>query len=130
MMLFAGAILFFSACNRSSVKNMDEKEILHQGSELFVQNGCAVCHSLEGKEIYGPPLDNLFMKEVKVMRNGEVHTITADRNYIRKSIVDPRNEKVLEYQNKEMPIPMFSDEEADLLVEYIILMGRKENKDK
>lgn len=115
-------LLLFISCNESPVKNMDKQEILKQGSQLFAKYGCAVCHSLEGKKVYGPPLNGIYMKEITVLRKGKVYKVVADRKYLKKSILQPRFEKVLEFKNTEMPIATFPEEDADILVEYIIAL--------
>jgi len=117
--------LLLSACNQSSTKNMSKEEILNQGSQLFAKYGCAVCHSLEGKKVYGPPLNGIYMKEIKVLRKGKEYDIVADRKYLKRSIMQPRYEKVLEFKNTEMPMATFPEEDADILVEYIIALGEK-----
>lgn len=118
-------LLLLISCNKSPVKNMDKQEILKQGSQLFAKYGCAVCHSLEGKKVYGPPLNGIYMKEITVLRKGKEYKVVADRKYLKKSILQPRFEKVLEFKNTEMPIATFPEEEADILVEYIIALGEK-----
>jgi cytochrome c oxidase subunit 2 len=117
-------VLFvMAACNETSPKKMDKDEILKEGPILFAKYGCTVCHSINGKIIYGPALNNIFMKEIKVTRNGQELTMIVDREYLKRAITDPRAEKVQDYQNKEMPVPAFSEEEADILVEYLILLN-------
>jgi mono/diheme cytochrome c family protein len=123
-------IFFGVACGKTRQNKHDEEDILKKGSELFVKYGCAVCHSLDGKEIYGPPLNGIYMKELLVIRKGQEFTVTADREYLKKAIVDPRFEKVLEYKNKEMPLTQISDEEAELLVDYIIALDNKTQLEK
>jgi len=114
-------LIFFSvACGKTPPKQPDRATALKKGSDLFVKYGCAVCHSVDGTVIYGPPLNDLHLKEVKVIRQGEEFTVIADREYLKKAIVDPRFEKVLEYRNKEMPLTQIPDEEAEILVDYII----------
>jgi hypothetical protein len=73
--------------------------------------------------LYGPPLNEIYMTEIMVIREGKEKSIVADREYLKRAIVDPRYEKVLEYQNKEMPVTFISDEEADILTDYIIAMS-------
>lgn len=112
-------------CGQASEKKPDKQEILTKGSELFAKYGCAVCHSLEGKVIYGPPLDGIYMKKLKVVRNGKEFEVVADRKYLKKAISEPRYEKVLEYKNKEMPLANFSNEETEMLVDYLIVLNEK-----
>ncbi len=122
--------LFFISCGKTPQKKPERDEILIKGSELFAKYGCAVCHSLEDKVIYGPPLNGLFMKEVKVLRKGEEISLIADRDYLKKAITDPRFEKVFEYRNKEMPVPAFSAEDAEILVEYLIALDQSSQSGK
>lgn len=118
-------ILFISACRETPPEKPDKQKIIKKGAELFAKFGCAVCHSLDGKELYGPPLNNIYMKNTKVLRQRQEFTIVADRDYLLKAISEPRYEKVLEYSNKEMPIPSFSGKEAEVLVDYIIEINEK-----
>lgn len=114
-----------AACNGSSPKKLAKDEILKEGSILFAKYGCTICHSLEGEIIYGPSLHNIYMKEIKVIRNGKELTVIADREYLKRAISNPRAEKVLDYRNKDMPVTSFSKEEADILVEYLILLNQQ-----
>lgn len=114
-----------AACNGTSPKKWDNEKIRKEGSILYTKFGCAICHSLDGQIIYGPSLNNIYMKEIKVIRNGKELTVIADREYLKRAITDPRAEKVLDYRNKEMPKTLFSNEEADILVEYLILLNQK-----
>lgn len=123
LLLFLSILLM--GCSETSKNKSDSAEILKEGSELFAKYGCAVCHSLEGEVIYGPPLNGIYMKKLKVLRDGKSIEVVADRKYLKKSISDPRYEKVLEYKNKEMPIANFSDEEAEILVDYLIALDKK-----
>ena len=116
-------LLVMTACNETPPKKLTKDEILKEGSILFAKYSCTICHSLKGKIIYGPSLNNIYLKEVKVTRNGKELTMIVDREYLKRAITDPRAEKVLEYQNKEMPVPIFSKEEADILVEYLISLN-------
>jgi len=115
-----------AGCNGSSPKEWDKEKILKEGAKLYSKNGCAICHSLEGEVIYGPPLNNIYMKEIKIIRDGKELTVTADREYLKRAITNPRVEKVLDYQNKDMPEPLFSDEEANILVEYLIILNEEQ----
>lgn len=117
------------ACGETRPKKPGKQEILKKGPELFAKYGCAVCHSMEGKVSYGPPLNDIFMKEVKVLRQGKEFSVVADREYLKKAISEPRYEKVLEYKNKEMPLANFSEEETDILVEYLIALNGKNQKE-
>lgn len=63
------------------------------------------------------------MKEVQVIRDGETIKLTADRSYLKRAIADPRFEEVKGYESKDMPEVHISEEEIDLLVEYLIAIN-------
>jgi hypothetical protein len=121
-------IICFYACGTKSGSNKSREEIMQHGSELYFSNGCNVCHSMNGTVVYGPPLNDIYMKEITVVRNGKERTIKADRKYLKKAIIDPRHEKNAEYRNKEMPLTSFTNEEAELLVDYIIALSVENNQ--
>ena len=123
--MFCLLILF--ACGEGTIKKQNSVDILKEGSVLFSKYGCIVCHSLDGKVIYGPPLNDLYLNDVVVIRQGKVLTLVADREYLIRAIRDPGYEEVLEYQNKAMPIPHFSKKSIEILVDYLIALdeGKK-----
>jgi cytochrome c2 len=131
------AFIFLSACGEGTDKNKGNKAInqpaqqtktdkLTGGSDLFSRYVCFTCHSLEGKVMYGPPLNDLFMKEVTVERQGKEKTIVADREYFTRAITDPDYEKVLEYKSKTMPKPAIPKDDIETLIDYLIGLGEKE----
>ena len=122
------AALILTGCGHRSDSRNNSTDILIKGSQLYTRSGCNVCHSLDDKEVYGPPLNNIYMKKIKVVRDGSEIELTADRKYIKKAIVDPRREKVLEYRNREMPLTSLSNEEAELLVDYLIELNRNNSE--
>jgi cytochrome c2 len=60
-----------------------------RGGELFTSLGCQGCHSLQGGQSTGPPLNGLFGTKVQ-LANGQ--TVTADARYLLESILDPDKE--------------------------------------
>jgi cytochrome c oxidase subunit II len=64
------------------------------GRNLFERLGCATCHR-PGGVVQAPSLAGLLGKQVQ-LEGGK--TITADENYIRESIFDPRAKIVAGYQ--------------------------------
>ena len=128
------AIMFLSACGDGNGSNKGNKTIsqparqnstdqLSDGSDLFSRYGCIACHSLDGSVRYGPPLNDLFMKEVTVVRQGQEKTIVADREYYTRAITDPDYEKVMEYKNKTMPKPVIPEDDVETLIDYLIGPG-------
>jgi len=76
--------------------------------------------------MYGPPLNDLYMKEVAVVRQGKEKTILADREYLTKAITDPDYEKVMEYKNSIMPKPDIPKDDLETLIDYLIELGNEE----
>ena len=129
--------IFLSACGEGTNKNKGNKAInqatqqsntdkLADGSHLFSKYGCFACHSLDGSVMYGPPLNDLFMKELTVVRKGKEKTIVADRKYFTKAITDPDYEKVSEYKSKIMPKPIIPKDDIETLIDYLIELGEEE----
>ena len=115
-------------CGLEHNRKKTKEEIYKQGADLYSKYGCVVCHSLDGIVLYGPPLNDIFMKEITVFRNGKEINVIVDREYLKKAIVEPPYEKVLEYKSKDMPLTFLSDEEVDILVEYIVGLSEKDQK--
>lgn len=134
--LVTGVFMFLSACGGGAESNKDDKAISQPaqetstdqpvgGPELFSKYGCFTCHSLDGNVLYGPPLNDLYMKEVSVVSQGEVKTIIADRDYLARAITDPDYEKVLEYKTRIMPKPEIPKEDVEGLIDYLIGLGKE-----
>lgn len=64
------------------------------GANLFSSLGCAACHNNQ-PGAQGPSLDNVFGHEVEL---ADGTTVTADEDYIRRSILDPNADMVAGYQ--------------------------------
>ena len=94
------------------------------GGRLFFEMGCASCHSgTSGSR--GPALDGLMGSTVLLERN---ETVTADEEYIRESIMDPRA-KVVRGYSPLMPTfkGLIAEEGLFQIMEYIkTLEGKKE----
>ena len=99
--------------------------MVDQGASLFKRFGCETCHRASGTQ-QGPTLAGLFGKIVK-LQGGK--TATADEDYIRESVLDPRAKIVDGYQ----PImPTFkglvSEEGLLQLIAYIKSLDEAERK--
>jgi cytochrome c oxidase subunit 2 len=90
------------------------------GEQLFANLGCASCHRAAGGGA-GPSLVGLWGKQVE-LENGQ--TVSADINYVRRSILDPQAE-IVEGYPPIMPTYTGQIDEAELLtlVEYIQSLG-------
>jgi cytochrome c oxidase subunit 2 len=86
------------------------------GEVLFQQLGCATCHQPDG-EGRGPSLVGVFGQEVQ-LEGGQ--TVTADEEYLRESVLNPRAKLVAGYTSI-MPTyqGQISDEGLQQIVAYL-----------
>lgn len=91
--------------------NATAESMLDQGRKLYSQYGCAGCHEMHSAGP-APSLHNLFGHPV-VLANGS--TVTADENFIRKSILNPGSNPVKGYAPNVMPVYEGQINEEDLL---------------
>lgn len=129
-------MFFLSACGEGSDKQkagkakaqasqQGETDPLRDGPYLFTRYACFTCHSIDGGVLYGPALNGLHMKEVKVIRQSREITIIADRKYLKKAILDPDYEKVSGYENRIMPVPQIPKEDLRIILDYLIELGEE-----
>ncbi len=64
-------------------------------AELLGRYGCLGCHSLDGAPGVGPTLQGVFGRSVTVEADGEQRTVTADRAYLQRAILEPQAEIVV-----------------------------------
>ena len=93
-----------------------------RGRQLFLKYQCIACHSGDS-QAKAPLLEELYLKKVR-MRDGRV--VTADEEYLRRSIRDPKADVVDPY---EPIMPTFGpdqmdDEQLQDLVAFIKALGR------
>jgi cytochrome c oxidase subunit 2 len=95
------------------------------GEALFQQLGCATCHQADDQG-RGPSLVGLFGREVE-LEGGQ--TITADEEYVRESIINPRAKVVAGYP---AIMPTFqgqiSDEGLQQIVAYLKSLAAGEDQ--
>jgi cytochrome c oxidase subunit 2 len=66
------------------------------GAQLYQQQACFTCHSIDGSSNVGPSFQGLFGKQ-RTFQDGT--STVADENYIRESILQPGAHVVEGYQN-------------------------------
>lgn len=95
------------------------------GKELLQKHGCLGCHSLDGSRMVGPSFKGIGGRQIVVTSNGETRTLTADRNYLERSINDPGADIVEGYPPA---MPSFAGkipaEDLNAIIDY--LMGLTE----
>ncbi|MBI5103323.1 MAG: cytochrome c oxidase subunit II [Nitrospirae bacterium] len=56
---------------------------------LLRKKGCLACHSIDGTRKIGPTFKGLFMSRVIVVTGGKEHEVTANEQYLRRSVMEP-----------------------------------------
>ena len=86
------------------------------GEKIFAELGCVTCHRNDSQG-RGPNLQGLFGNQV-LLEGG--HTVTADENYVRESILDP-GAKIVNGYKPVMPTfqGLVSEEQLNALVAYV-----------
>lgn len=100
----------------------DDIPLPRLGEQLYNQQGCAGCHSLDGTEVVGPTWQGLYGTTGREMADGS--TVTVDENYLRESILEPQARIVQGFQGN-MPDMGLSERQVTALIEFI-----KEQSDK
>jgi cytochrome c oxidase subunit 2 len=97
------------------------------GLTIMKFQGCMACHSSDGSKIVGPTYLNLFGKQEVVIRNGAEVTITADEEYIKRSIFDPNADIVKGYPKGLMQSykGKISDTDIAKIIEYLKSLNEK-----
>jgi cytochrome c oxidase subunit 2 len=97
------------------------------GKDLLQKHGCLGCHSLDGSPMVGPSFQGIGGRQVVVVANGETRTLTSDRAYLEKSIVDPGAEIVEGYPPAMPPYAgRIPAEELAGMLDYLV--GADEEK--
>jgi cytochrome c oxidase subunit 2 len=89
-----------------------------RGERDFKLKGCVACHTNDGSKLVGPTWKGLFGSQVTVLTEGREVTLTADDDYIRRSISHPPKEVVKGFA-PQMPKVDLSDGDVADLVAYI-----------
>lgn len=87
------------------------------GESLYNNRGCAGCHSIDGSKRVGPSFQESYGNQ-RPLVSGE--TVLADENYIRESILYPKEKVVAGYQ-PVMPSykGQLSEDDIYSLIEYL-----------
>lgn len=94
-----------------------ELPLAELGRQLYQQQGCLGCHSVDGSAMIGPTFAGLFGKE-RTFTDGS--TTIADEEYLRESIYQPGS-KVVEGFNPVMISyqGILNDQQVNALIEFI-----------
>lgn len=95
-------------------------DLVARGELLAKDRGCFACHSSDGQDGLGPTFKGLYNRRVVVIVDGQEQTVTANDDYLRRSILEPNAQIVKGYQ-PIMPGQkgISTDEEINAMVAYI-----------
>lgn len=104
------------------------RSLAEQGKALVEKSGCLGCHALEGKEKIGPNLGQGFGRKV-LLADGT--SVTADEEYLRESIYDPKAKVVKGYP---AVMPTFkgslSPDDVGAIIAYLRSLSGDKEEDK
>jgi cytochrome c oxidase subunit II len=92
-------------------------DLVSQGQQLFVQNGCSTCHLLD-QQGRCPNLRGLYNKPVQL---NDGSTVMADDSYLRESILNPNAKITASFEANIMPNfkGQLSEENVIQLIAYV-----------
>jgi cytochrome c oxidase subunit 2 len=98
-----------------------------EGFKILTDNGCNACHSSDGSKIVGPSYLDLYGEKQVVIRDGKEVTLTADDEYIKRSIYDPNVEIVKGFQKGLMQSykGVLTDADIEKIIEYMKTLNEK-----
>jgi len=91
------------------------------GQRIMKNIGCFACHSTDGSKLVGPSFKGVYGHEVTVVTDGAERQVTADDEYIQRSIYEP-NVDVVKGFNKGMMLSykgQLTDEDIAQIIEYM-----------
>lgn len=91
------------------------------GKRIMKNIGCFACHTTDGSKLVGPSLKGLYGSKVTISTGGNEHEVTADDEYIKRSIYDP-NADVVKGFNKGLMQPytgQLSEDDVKQITEYL-----------
>jgi len=89
-----------------------------KGAELLQTKGCLGCHTTDGTPKVGPTFKGLYGSKVTVLTGGKERVTAADKEYLKRSVLEPAADIVKGYQNIMPKLPM-TEEDLDEIVDYM-----------
>jgi len=89
-----------------------------RGERAFKLKGCVSCHTTDGSKLVGPTWKGLWGSQVTVTSEGKESTLTADEDYIKRSIHHPPQEIVKGFA-PQMPKADLKERDVADLVAFI-----------
>jgi len=91
------------------------------GQRIMKSIGCFACHTTDGSKLVGPSFKGVYGSKQQVTTGGSDREVTADDEYIKRSIYDP-NADVVKGFNKGLMQPykgQLSEDDVKQIIEYL-----------
>ncbi len=89
------------------------------GMKLIEDNGCLGCHSIDGSKQVGPTFKGISGRQVTVEKGGAESTLTTDRDYLKRAIVNPEAEIVKGYPPAMPAYDWMSEEDIEAVIDTL-----------
>jgi cytochrome c1 len=106
--------LVMGACGGGE-PGVELSELAAAGREATLAKGCSACHGEDGEGVVGPSWQGLYGSVVEL--EGGASTVVDDE-YLRRAILDPEYERVIDAA-VVMPPSTLSDSEVEAVITYI-----------
>jgi cytochrome c oxidase subunit 2 len=91
-----------------------------EGMAVLEKHGCLDCHSLDGTELVGPTLLDIYNRETVIVTPDGEKTVTADEEYLVRAIIAPSDEIVKDYEDMMPPFAgVIPPDEMDMLIDFL-----------
>jgi len=91
------------------------------GQALYQQFGCADCHAMDGSEDIAPALNDIKGKTQVILVDGVEQTITIDREYLRRAILNPEADLVKGFDPLMPPFEgEIEPEQLELMIDFLL----------
>jgi cytochrome c oxidase subunit 2 len=95
------------------------EEKVGEGEQLLSRHGCLGCHSTDGSPKVGPSFKGLIGRQVTVISDGKERTLTADADYVLRSMRQPNADVVKGFPAIMPAFDHLPEEELKAMLEYI-----------
>lgn len=91
----------------------------HPALATLRRHDCLGCHSVDGKAGVGPTFQGMFGLREEIVVDGRVRTVVVDEAHLRRSIRQPRMQRVKGYPGDAMPAVKLAPAETDQVVDFL-----------
>lgn len=104
-------------------KKLAEKNTLSKNTTgILYAKGCVQCHAIDGNKAVLGPSFSMLSREFARVKVGDSYTdVKIDKEYIKRAIINPKQEIVVGYEKVKMPeqTNLLTDKEIDHIVDLL-----------